>query len=320
MATLKDIATKAGVSTATASRALRKIGYVSEETHARVENASNELKYIVDNNARQLRKGTSNLIGIIVSDIRNPFYHYVLSGFEVSIKNKNHMMLVSYSIEDAETERKSLKTLISAKVSVIVFTPVCNTNRDMVEIAFENNIKVIQLYRQVYKDIDAIVMDDELGAYYATKNLIENGCRSPMLIDVAHAQINEMEIFPRRSDGYLKALFEAGNDIKPLILKHPLTGLAEEELMSFLIKNKPDGVICGASRFGLEFLTLKKNTLLFNDVKLIIFDDIDWVGYMNITAISQSVEQAVDSLVRLIFDREEDGPILEKIAPRLIVR
>jgi len=320
MATLKDVAVKAGVSAATVSRALRQIGYVSTETYDKVTRVSKELKYIADNNARQLRQGASNIIGIVVSDIGNPFYSYILSGFEASIKDKNYMMLVSYSIEDAETERKSFETLIAAKVFAIIFTPVCNTNRDMVEIALENNIKAIQLYRQVYKDIDTIVMDDELGAYLAAKNLIENGCRSPMLIDVSCAGINEADIFPRRSDGYLKALSEAGKIIEPLIFKHPMTGFAEKELTDFLIKYKPDGVICGTSIVGLEFLTLQKKMSQFSDIKNIIFDDIDWVKYMNITAVSQPAGQVVDSLIQLIFDKNDESPAFKKIAPHLIVR
>ena len=80
MVTLRDVAREAGVSIATVSRVLRGVGYRDEETARRVEAAAQKLNYIADATAQHLRKGRSNVVGVIVSDIHNQFYNVTLCG------------------------------------------------------------------------------------------------------------------------------------------------------------------------------------------------------------------------------------------------
>jgi DNA-binding LacI/PurR family transcriptional regulator len=79
-ATIKEVAEAAGVSRSTASRALGGNGYVAEPVRARVRNAAKRLGYVVDVTARSLKQQSSRLIGVVVSDLKNPFYAGLASG------------------------------------------------------------------------------------------------------------------------------------------------------------------------------------------------------------------------------------------------
>lgn len=321
MATMKEIALRAEVSVATVSRVLRNIGYISEETKQRVLKAKEELNYIGNDSARQLRQGKTNTIGIIISDINNLFYSKTLSKIVAEMSQKECKILVSYSFEDPETERQSFMSLLAANVSAIVFTPVCTTNRDLIDLAINNKTRVIQFYRQTYKDIDALIINDELGAYEATKHLIAHGFKVPMLIDVNYEHLHNEDVEPSRSKGYLRALKEMGSDQKALIMHHPLIASFQDEVLAFLKENKPDSAICGTNIFGMELLNIKKIHPELKDVELVIFDDVDWVKYLDITAISQPISVIVDELINLLFDKKEEltGALI-KVNPVLTVR
>lgn len=320
MITLKSVATEAMVSVATASRALRNIGYISEDTKNRVSNAAKKLGYVVDMGAQQLRNGKSMLVGIIVSDIENFFYNMTLSILEAKLKKIGCMLLLTYSNENSEEERKSFKTLISAKVSTIIFTPVTNKNLDLIKQATDYNIKVIQLYRKVYNSIEAITFDDEIGANLAATHLIEVGCKRPMLIGVKYLNFDsDLVVLPRRETGFLRAIND--NKIKNYqIFNHELIAHRENELEQAILLFKPDGIIAGTNIFAVELLEiLKRNNITFpGDIKIVTFDDIGWVSYINLSAIRQPVEFLANILYDKIILQNSDNFV--KISPSLIIR
>ena len=84
MVTIKDVAKHAGVSTATASRALRNIGYIDKTTYEKVLKASRELGYVPNATAQQLKNNTVKTVGFIVSDINNEYYMSILSDIRCS--------------------------------------------------------------------------------------------------------------------------------------------------------------------------------------------------------------------------------------------
>ena len=90
MVTINDVAKKAGVSNATASRALRRIGKIKPSTIEKVENAAKELGYIVNTAAQTLKTASKKRVGLIVSDISNDYYHYIQASIESMLKNLDY--------------------------------------------------------------------------------------------------------------------------------------------------------------------------------------------------------------------------------------
>lgn len=321
MVTIKDVAKRANVSVATASRALRNIGYINHTTHKRVFDAANELNYIADRGAQQLRNGKGNLIGVIVSDVKNYFYNITLSKLTSRLKRAGQIVLLAYSNEDEKEERDSFITLLSAKVSTIIFTPVSDKNHDLIEKAQSNDINVVQLYRKVYDDVAAVLFDDELGAYLGAKHLIERGCRRPMLIGVKYYNLPSEKVCPNRTLGFTQALSESGIE-HSCVMEHPLLDDMGSELTLRLNEFRPDGIIAGNNTFTLELLNVlkEKNVKYPNDLKIVAFDDIEWSPYLELTAIRQPIDTLVERLFETITRPCAEPPSFIKVAPQLIVR
>lgn len=321
MVTIKDVAKRANVSVATASRALRNIGYINRDTLKKVSDAANELNYIADRGAQQLRNGKGNLVGVIVSDIKNYFYNITLSKLVARLKRTGQIVLLAYSNENEAEERDSFITLLSAKVSTIIFTPVSDKNHDLVEKAKSNDIRLVQLYRRVYDDVAAVLFDDELGAYLGAKHLIESGCRRPMLIGVRYYTLPSDKVCPNRTLGFTRALSECGAQ-ESRVIEHPLLDDMGPELKKELTAFRPDGIIAGNNTFTLELLkVLKENGVVYpRDVKIVAFDDIEWAPYLELTAIRQPIDTLVEQLFETITQQPPATPAFIKVPPALIVR
>lgn len=109
MVTLNDIAQKAGVSTSTASRAFQDNASITPEMRERVFEAAKQLGYTPNLLARSLKSNKSNLIGLDICDIANPFYSVIIKAMEDSLKKLGYQLVLSYSNGDYRVERKNLE-------------------------------------------------------------------------------------------------------------------------------------------------------------------------------------------------------------------
>ena len=98
MITIKDVASLANVSTATASRALRNLGYISKETYERVTNAATQLGYIANATAQQLKTNTFRTVGFIISDIKNEYYFGILSHLHELLSSNGMELIIAFSV------------------------------------------------------------------------------------------------------------------------------------------------------------------------------------------------------------------------------
>ena len=320
MVTIKDVAKAANVSVATASRALRNIGYLSPETKKVVLDCAKNLGYIADMNAQHLRNGKTNAIGIIVSDIGNYFYNIVISRIESELKKLGHAILLCYSFENADMEKESFTTLISAKVSSIIFTPTTDQNADIIRIAKQNGINVIQIYRKVYPDLSTLIFDDEYGAYLATNHLIENGAKCPLLLSVQYDNFKELTVQPRRSVGFRRSCDEHGIS-EYNITRLPLVKYDEQQIENAVISFHPDAILVATNTFAMSLLKVfkKLNIQTPKDIRIVTFDDIEWVSYLEITALHQPTEDLASLLLKILFSPAETDSFI-KFKPQLIVR
>ena len=123
MPTIKDVAKLASVSTATVSAVLNGTAYVSPQLKDRVERAVAELGYTTDGVARSLKKGVTNLIGLIVDDTTAPFYMSLVEEISSAAFAKGFSVLLCPTGRDAATERKYLSLLRSHRVGGIIWSP-----------------------------------------------------------------------------------------------------------------------------------------------------------------------------------------------------
>jgi DNA-binding LacI/PurR family transcriptional regulator len=119
-ATITDVAKLAGVSTATVSRVLNGSGYLSDKARVKVEAAIATLNYTPSQVARSLREQRSPIIGLIITDIKNPYYPELVSGIESQLRERGYSLLLCNTNDDPEIEKNYLDLLISQRADGII--------------------------------------------------------------------------------------------------------------------------------------------------------------------------------------------------------
>ena len=313
---IKTVAEKAGVSTATVSRVLNNFPGVREKTKKKVMKIISELNYEVNGVARSLRQKKTFKIGIIVENILSQFYSTLAKSIEDIANKYGYSVILCNGDDDPEKELNYLKVLRSSRVDGIIIAPT-GKNADYVNSLMQSNIKIVLVDRLIEGvDCDAVLVDNEKGAYTAVKYLIDKGYKKIAIIDGFIDRTTGKE----RLKGYLRALNENNivrNDdfIKIGDFKKRSGIVFANELLEN--KNKPEaifaanidltlGTLLSAKKFGLK---------IPDDLAVIGFDDSDWAQILDspLTVISQPVyDLGATSAEVLIKNIEEDGKFKEE--------
>jgi LacI family transcriptional regulator len=203
-ATIKEVAEYAGVSRSTASRALAGTGYVAEPVRVRVRNAAKKLGYVVDVTARSLKQQSSRLIGVVVSDLKNPFYAGLASGAARAARTAGYTTVLIDDGDAGSEESYAAEALVSLRVAGIVGTPVSDA---LVTFAFGHGIPVVEVDRRfVPLRATGVVADNRAAARAATEHLLALGHRRIALL----VGETEWTTGQERLDGYADALRGSG--------------------------------------------------------------------------------------------------------------
>src|SRR5258706_3784470 len=137
MASIKDVAKTAGVSTATVSRVLANHSRIKEETRQRVREAVEQLNYRPNLIARSLRVQKSARIGLVVSDIRNPFFTAIGRAVEDSAYEQGYSILMCNTDENPEKEELYLNLLHDENVAGIIYSFTHKNNKEIYTLQFQ---------------------------------------------------------------------------------------------------------------------------------------------------------------------------------------
>jgi LacI family transcriptional regulator len=146
--TIKDVAKHAGVSIGTVSKVLNSKGYVSKASRDRVLHSIKQLNYQVNANARSLKASKTNKIGVIMSDIANPYLMSIAKSVENMIRSiQCHMILMSHN-EDEPTEKELLQLMMEQQVDALVLIPT-GGNADCIQAMMATGIPIIAVDRKI---------------------------------------------------------------------------------------------------------------------------------------------------------------------------
>ena len=207
-ASITDLAQQLNISVSTVSRALNGHSAISDATTKRVVTLAKELGYQPNNMAAGLRRGRSNMLGVVVPHIDGNFFSQVVKGIEAAASKAGYHVLICQSNEDVAHERENLETLMNAQVEGILVS-VSRTTREFrhFEKVRKRDIPLVFFDRIVEGyDVNAVVLDDRAGGYRATKHLLDQGYRR-----IAHFTGPQyLNIYKLRRQGYEDALREYG--------------------------------------------------------------------------------------------------------------
>jgi DNA-binding LacI/PurR family transcriptional regulator len=206
LATAREVAEKAGVSVSTVGRALADDPRISAKTKSRVREVAGQLGYVGNLPARQMRGAKSNLIGLMLPDIRNYFYATIAEALSECCSSNGYQLALSIA-NDPETEARHVTELISARAAGIVIVPTANPKRETRDLL--NNFPHVQLLRRVNSYKSAwFGINDEDCLCEGTKHLLNLGHQRIAYIGGSR----DLSTGNARRAGFRRAFTEMGVD------------------------------------------------------------------------------------------------------------
>lgn len=310
---LKDVAASVGVSTTLASIVLNGKAEqyrISEEMTRRVYATAKEMNYSPNLIARNLRSGKSQLIGVIVTDISNPFYSNISRIIEDRANEFNYTVLFSSSDEDLNNTNRLINVLINKGVDGLIIVP-CDGSENSIRNLHDDNVPLVLLDRHFPNvDIRYSCLNNYKSTELITEHLIEQGYKDISII----AYETEMVHIKDRIAGYEGTMIKAGLKDKIMIeiinilnAKFEIRGVLE----NLINKKRSDAVI-----FSTNMLTIN-GIYYLNEMKIKIPEDIAVVGfnrndafnlfYSPITFIKQPLELIANEAVNMLIDQIENS-------------
>lgn len=181
--TLSTIADDLGVSTATVSLALRDSPLVAEATREKVRQRAREVGYIYDRRAASLRTQRSDIVGVLVRDIINPFFAEILRSIEAELGTNRQTFILCNHGDDIELQEDFIATLMQFSADGVIMSPSVGTDAADIARLEENGLPVTLVARTVDNaQVPAFLGNDEAGFHLVTRYLIENGHRDIALV------------------------------------------------------------------------------------------------------------------------------------------
>ena len=204
---ITDVAKQAEVSVSTVSLVLSNKGRISEATIKKVNKAIEELGYVRNEAAANLRSKRSNLIGLVLRDIADPFYAEITAGISEELEAKGYMLFLAQSGDSSEKLQKCVQSMIQQGVAGIVINPIRNATQSVVDMVQKANVPAVCVSRaSVIDDIDQVCPDNNQAAKLATQHLIDQGHRHIAYVGGVSNSLTRAE----RIGGYCTTLMQYG--------------------------------------------------------------------------------------------------------------
>jgi LacI family transcriptional regulator len=329
MANIQDVAKQAGVSIATVSRVLNGTARVNDDVRKRVEAAMEELAYQPNPAARSLRTNHSRIIGLLISDIQNPFFMGLIRGVEDEALRHEYSVILCNSDESPPREQLYLDVLWAERVAGALIVPTRERLGAETLARFQQRgIPLVTVDRRVKdSNIDSVLVDSVRGAQDAVAHLIANGYRR---IGVITGPLS-ISTGRDRLAGYRRALAEAGIVPDPALERSgPFQVESGRALADQLLALDPaiDALFVGNNLMTLGALQAieARGRRVPDDLGLVGYDDVPWaeLGAVSLTTVQQPVYELGVAAAQRLFQRMQNpaaGSRQEVIlSPRLQVR
>jgi LacI family transcriptional regulator len=318
--TIRDVAVAAGVSTATVSRTLAPdtAGRVSENTRRRVFSAVESLGYRTNHAARSLKTRSTKTIAIVAPELANDFFMDLAEAMEGELDARGYTLLIACSTNSGEEEKKRLSVLADRMVDGMVVIP-AGARGEHLKALGGRGIPVVLVDRLVEGvNLDAVLSDNEAGAFALTRALLADGYRRIAFVggDITISTARE------RLAGFGRALAEGGIRPEPDWIR--LGGMGMEDgyrgMGAILKFRRPPEALVAANllvHLGMERRLLERNKGVWKPGAMVIagFDESAYTPFLpacRYTAAQDAAgmgKQAVKRLLeRIAVKKEAGGP------------
>ncbi len=310
---IKDVAAKAGCSTATVSRVLSGKGYISEDARAKVEAAVEALGYRPNRVARSLRAKSSRVIGLILSDIRNPFFSEISRAVENVAFRHGYSVLICNTDEDPKKEENYMELMAEEKVAGILLSPTRAGFKNVGK--YKKHSPPMVLFDRKIPDsgIDSVVIDNFEAAFKLASALLDGGYRNIAGIFGARSYTAA-----ERLKGFQAAFEKHPDRLVGIYQANAFEAEGERLIGEILSKHSTvDAVLCSSALLatGAYKALRQRGILIPQEMGFVCFDDPSWASFVDppVTVIRQPASTIGQTVAELLLKRinEPDRPVSE---------
>jgi DNA-binding LacI/PurR family transcriptional regulator len=318
---MRDVARVANVSQSTVSRILSPSSAksevpISEETKEKVLAVVKELGYQPNQYARSLRGQKNHVIGMLIADISNPFYHPMVRAVQDVASNFHYSVMIANSDHLHEKEMLFCETLLRRPVDGAIMIPYHLTDDDLQNLIERTGMAICAVGNHIqHPKVDIAFADDRMASYEAVRWLIEKRGHQRIAMICAN---HEFPVIKRRYGAFQSAMQDAGLSIPPeYVIEGDWSTESGRRAISMLLElPKPPTAVfaaCDTIAIGALDAAEKMNYRVPEDIAIIGFDDIPAASWVRpqLSTVAQYPGEMGNVLAKALFERisgEYDGP------------
>lgn len=325
--TLVDVAARAGVSRSTASLVLQGSPMVAERTRAAVRAAMDELGYVYHRGAASLRMARSGSVGLVVTDVINPFFAEMTLGVEAALRGTGQIALLANTFDDPDRQRSLLRALLEHQPDGLLIVPALGTTPDVLAELDRRAVPSVLMTRYVDRPGPRYVgLDDGEAGRLAAAHLLDHGCARLAYFGGPGGATARRDRFA----GFAGPVVAAGAHLDETWSASSVTTAAGGHALATRLLAAggppPDGILCHSDTiaFGLVRALRDAGVGVPEQVRVIGCDDVETARVWEppLTSIDVHAHEmgraAVALLGQVIAGTPPDGPRI--LHPDLVVR
>jgi LacI family transcriptional regulator len=322
---IRDVAERAGVSVGTVSNALNHPEKVSPEAQGRIRAAIAELGYVRNDAARVLRAGRSSTIGLVVLDVRNPFFTDIARGAEEEAAQHGMSVILGNSDEHPGREAGYLGLFEEQRVRGVLISPYGDVDARLGRLR-ERGIGAVLVDRASGdRRFSSVSVDDVAGGRLAVQHLLDTGRRRIAFVGGPDG----IRQVADRLSGAREAIAGAPGATLDVVPTGALTVLEGRRAgLELLAGARPDAIFAANDLVAtglLQALVMERSARVPDDIALIGYDDIDFASaaMVPLSSVRQPAALIGQTAVRILLEQEDDvaaPPRQVVFQPELVVR
>lgn len=326
MATIYDVAQRAGVSLATVSRVMNKNTNVGDKTRQKVLAAMAELDYRPNTFAQSLASNSSNSVGVLVSQLDGPYYGPMMAEIESSLRAANKHVIIAVGHSDAAQEKDSVEFLLGRGCDALILDVEAVSDQYLIELS-QGTTPIVLINRYIDAISDrCIYLNNELGGYLATRHVLDLGHRQIAYVSGPKRKHDANE----RLEGHKKALAEFGLKFEPALCvegdyKEDGGVLAMQQLLQSGVQFS--AVVCANDQMvsGAISVCLEQGIRVPEDLSFVGYDNIPFARYISpkLTTVNNPIHEmgkmAALWLLRHIYKNDQIA-VANIFTPELVER
>ena len=326
--TIREVAEDASVSVAAVSKVMRDAYGVSDALRAKVQASIAKLNYRPSAAARAMR-GQTFTIGVLMADIKNPFFPQLIDGIDDGLTDTQYVPLFGIGRGSATLESTIVHALVDRQIDGLIMIGQRLPTAEVEVVARQVPVVVIGHHAPDASFFDSVNNDDERGGAMVVDYLLAQGYKRPAMITLARADLGEADVCQRREIGFFAAMRAAGfaqNAIRVAASADDLEDVTATVRRMLEGPEPPDAIFGWADYYALEVLSAVRA------LGLRVPEDIGIIGYDNsppcaftqndLTSIDQSGREIGRNAVRLLLERIDGRQQAQHhvITPRVVAR